>query len=307
MVNQLRNSFAQKILELAQKDSSIILITGDLGFGVLDDFARELPNQYINAGVTEQSMMSMAAGLASQGFRPFVYSIANFPIFRCFEQIRNDVSYMDNPVTIVAVGAGLSYGNLGYSHHAIEDIAAIRSLSNFDIYSPCDSQEVEISLELILASSKPSYLRLGKGGEKIISPEVLSNLSVVSEDVSSYGSILFTGSIGSRVLQAKKILEKNEISPQIISCHRLNNDSIRKLLHVVGKFPMMVVEEHSKIGGLGSWIIEMADELDYRIQIRRIDLRHHLISKLGDQSYLLDEAGITADNIAAKFLNLVKI
>ena len=305
MIN-LRNTFAKKILEMAQEDSSIILVAGDLGYGVLDGFANKLPNQYINAGVTEQSMMSMAAGLASQGFRPFVYSIANFPIFRCFEQIRNDVSYMENPVTIVAVGAGLSYGNLGYSHHAIEDIAAIRSLSNFAIHSPCDSKEVEISLDLIMASPQPSYLRLGKGGEKDISDGVLSNLSPDLITVDSHGSILFTGSIGSRVLLAKEILEKNGVSPQIISCHSLNSNSIRELIKVVGESPIMVVEEHSNIGGFGSWILEAAEEIDMQLKITRIDLRNHETSKLGDHSFLLDEAGIRAEDIAANFLDLVQ-
>ncbi len=302
----MRNSFATKILEMAKKDSRIILITGDLGFGVLDDFANKLPNQYVNAGVTEQSMMSVAAGLASQGFRPFVYSIANFPIFRCFEQIRNDVSYMENPVTIVAVGAGLSYGNLGYSHHAIEDIAAIRSLSNFEIYSPCDSKEVEISLDLIMESHMPSYLRLGKGGEKVISDQTLSNLNLKQGIVNSQGAIVFTGSIGSRVLQAKKILELKGLSPQIISCNSLSNNSIQELIAIIGDFPIMVVEEHSNVGGLGSWIIEIAQEMELNLNVKRIDLRNHLKSKLGDQSFLLDEAGITAENIALKFLQLVK-
>ncbi len=302
----MRTSFATKILEMAKKDPRIILITGDLGFGVLDDFANNLPNQYVNAGVTEQSMMSMAAGLSSQGFRPFVYSIANFPIFRCFEQIRNDVSYMENPVTIVAVGAGLSYGNLGYSHHAIEDIAAIRSLSSFEIHSPCDGREVEISLDLIMKSHKPSYLRLGKGGEKVISDQTLSNLNLTREIVNSQGVIIFTGSIGSRVLLAKKILEPKGFSPQIISCNGLSDRSIQELLAIIGAFPIMVVEEHSNIGGLGSWIIETAQEMKLNLRIERIDLRNHLKSKLGDQSFLLDEAGITAENIALKFLQLVK-
>jgi transketolase len=302
----MRNSFATKILEKAKKDPRIILITGDLGFGVLDDFANKLPNQYINAGVTEQSMMSLAAGLASQGFRPFVYSIANFPIFRCLEQIRNDVSYMENPVTIVAVGAGLSYGNLGYSHHAIEDIAAIRSFSNFEIHSPCDSKEVEISLELILESQKPSYLRLGKGGENVISGQTLSNLNVEPGLVNNQGTVLFTGSIGSRVLQAKKILDSKGLAPRIISCHSLNHRSIQELLLIIGNFPIMVVEEHSNIGGLGSWIVEMAQEMELHLRVKRIDLRNHSKSKLGDHSFLLDEAGLTAENIATKFLDLVK-
>ena len=159
----MRTAFARNLLEIAKVDSSVILLTGDLGYGVLDDFSSQLPDQFINAGISEQSMMSMAAGFASKGFRPFVYSIANFPTFRCLEQIRNDVCYMGNPVTIVSVGAGLGYGNLGYSHHAIEDIAIIRSLSEMQIYSPCDSNEVGYVLEKIMNENKPSYLRFGKG------------------------------------------------------------------------------------------------------------------------------------------------
>jgi len=164
----LRNAFATQLLDIARADSSILLITGDLGYGVLDRFQQELPEQFINAGVAEQTMMSMAAGLAASGYRPFVYSIANFPTFRCLEQIRNDVCYMDNPVTIVSVGAGLVYGVHGYSHHAVEDLAIIRSLPNITIYSPCDSVETKYSVNKILESKHPAYLRLGKGGEPLI-------------------------------------------------------------------------------------------------------------------------------------------
>ena len=157
-----------------------------------------------------------------------------------------------------------------------------------------------------MKSRMPSYLRLGKGGEKVISDQTLSNLNLKQGIVNSQGAIIFTGSIGSRVLQAKKILELKGLSPQIISCNSLSNSSIQELLAIIGEFPIMVVEEHSNVGGLGSWIIEIAQEMELKLRVKRIDLRNHLKSKLGDQPFLLDEAGLTAENIAMKFLELVK-
>ncbi len=140
----MRNSFIDVLLQKAKQDERIILLTGDLGYGVVDQFARELPRQFINFGINEQTMMSAAGGLASKGFKPFVYSIGNFPTFRCLEQIRNDVCYMNLDVTIVALGAGFAYGTAGYSHHLIEDISAISPLPHIQIFSPADTFEAKI-------------------------------------------------------------------------------------------------------------------------------------------------------------------
>ena len=161
----MRNTFVKTLYEQAKIDENIILITGDLGFQLFDDFQKNLPKQFINAGLTEQSMMSMAAGIASTGKRVFVYSIANFSTLRCLEQIRNDVCYMNNSVVVVSVGAGFAYGTLGYSHHATEDIAIMRSLPNMQIISPCDQLETEVVTKILAKTVNPSYLRLGKTGE----------------------------------------------------------------------------------------------------------------------------------------------
>ena len=139
----MRNKFIQVLLDRARQDSRIMLVTGDLGFGVLDEFERELPTQFINAGVAEQSMIGTAAGLASTGKLVFVYSIANFNTLRCLEQIRNDISYANFPVVIVSVGAGYAYGPQGYTHHAVEDIAALRPMPNIEVLVPSDLYEVE--------------------------------------------------------------------------------------------------------------------------------------------------------------------
>jgi transketolase len=158
----------QTLLDNAKKDPNIVFITGDLGFGVIEDFQSQLPGQFINAGVSEQAMMGMAAGIASTGKRVFVYSIGNFPTLRCLEQIRNDVCLMNNPVVIVSVGAGYSYGSQGYTHHALEDIAVMRALPNMNVYVPCDSVEAKALTNYLCKDKSPSYLRLGKSGEPIL-------------------------------------------------------------------------------------------------------------------------------------------
>ncbi len=303
----MRNSFADQFLILARLDPRLILVTGDLGFGVLDQIAAELPNQYINAGITEQSMMSMAAGLASEGYRPFVYSIANFPTLRCLEQIRNDVCYMNNPVTIIAVGAGLGYGNLGYTHHAVEDIAIMRTLPNLSIYSPADSIEVRKCLSHILAHKSPAYMRLGKGGEPAIhSGDVSIVTGPVQISKGRNGFIAFTGGIGSRVLEAEKLLNLEGFHPTIFSNPRLSTESLKSLVSLAGDSFLLAVEEHSIKGGFGSWLLEAKSDLNSNLRISRMGLDQENIALLGSQAYLLDQAKITARGIADKFIDLAR-
>ena len=161
----MRNRFINDLTSAAKINTNIALVVGDLGYGVVEEFADLYPDRFFNAGVAEQNMMGLCAGLASEGLHVFAYSIANFPLFRCAEQIRNDVDYHNLPVTIVSVGGGLAYGNLGYSHHAIQDYALIRSFPNMLIASPGDPMEVSSCLDFLIKNPQPSYLRLGKAGE----------------------------------------------------------------------------------------------------------------------------------------------
>jgi len=158
----MKNIFIEELLLATRKNKNICLIVNDLGFGMIEPYSKEFPNNIFNAGVSEQSMMGYAAGLASSGKHVFVYSIANFNTFRCAEQIRNDIDYHNLPVTIVSVGAGVGYGNLGYSHHAIQDYALIRSFPNMLIASPGDIMELRSCMDYLLKKPQPSYLRLEK-------------------------------------------------------------------------------------------------------------------------------------------------
>lgn len=161
----MRNAFIEELVTLAEHQPQIALVVGDLGYSVIEPFADRFPARFINAGVAEQNMTGLAAGMASEGYHVFTYSIANFPSFRCAEQIRNDVDYHRLSVTVVAVGGGLAYGNLGYSHHAVQDYALMRTLPNMLIAAPGDPLEVRACLRYLVAHPQPSYLRLGKAGE----------------------------------------------------------------------------------------------------------------------------------------------
>ena len=164
----MRNTFIKELVENARKNDNIALIVGDLGFSVVEPFAEEFPDRFINAGVAEQNMTTIAAGMASEGYHVFTYSIANFPTFRSAEQIRNDVDYHNFSVTIVAVGGGLAYGNLGYSHHAVQDLALMRTMHNILISAPGDPLEMKKSVEYLINNPQPSYLRINKNGEPIV-------------------------------------------------------------------------------------------------------------------------------------------
>ena len=302
----MRNTFAEHLLVRAKEDKSIILITGDLGYGVLDKFQKELPNQFINTGVAEQSMMSMAAGLASRGYRPFVYSIANFPTFRCLEQIRNDVCYMNNPVTIVSVGAGLSYGPLGYTHHAIEDLAVLRVFPNLKIYSPSGPSETIFSINEVLTSTAPSYLRLGKGGERNLSLanfDTLSSINVIQKGPS--GVICWTGAVGAIVFEALASLAAQDIFPTLISVPILSNQSLRRVLKVANGAPLLSLEEHVLPGGFGSWLLEIANCENYVGSIGRIGINSKNHGLIGSQDFLLSESNISAKHITTAFMQLI--
>ena len=164
----MRDTFVKTLLEIAKKDKNVYIVTGDLGFGVLKPFWEELPDQIINAGIAEQNMTSIAAGLALQGKIVYTYSIGNFPTLRCIEQIRNDCAYHDANVKVVCVGGGFVYGSLGMSHHATEDIAIMRALPNVTVVAPGDLVEAACATKAIYETPGTCYLRLGRGGEKQI-------------------------------------------------------------------------------------------------------------------------------------------
>ena len=291
---------------MARIDPRIVLITGDLGYGVLDDFQNSCPTQFLNAGIAEQSMMSLAGGFSTMGFRPFVYSIANFPTFRALEQIRNDVSYMKHPVTIVSVGAGLSYGTHGYTHHAVEDLAIIHALPKLDIYSPCTESEVAWALNEILKRSNPAYLRLGvleSGFEGALS--IRCSTSLYEVDINDYdGVICWTGSMAKLAFNARDILRNQGRNPLLISMPLLNTECFLKLFEIIKDTPLLTLEEHALTGGFGSMILENASDVGRFFPIKRIGISTETNFQIGSRDYLLNFSGISSIKIAETYESL---
>lgn len=288
----MRDAFIAGLTAQARVDPSIFLVIGDLGYGVVEDFAKEFPDQFLNAGVAEQNMIGMAAGLASAGKKVFVYSIGNFPTLRCLEQIRNDVCYHDLRVTIVSIGAGFSYGTLGYTHQAIEDIAIMRVLPGMRVLSPSDPHEVNAALELILSTPSPSYLRLGKSGEKTL--QDAQPTSITFPNILRNGTdalILSTGSITGVALAAAAELGDKGISTCVASVVQIKPISIdpnwlSSFRHV------FTLEEHSLTGGLGSAVGEWLVANQLRVNFANIGLKDEIRHLIGSTDYLRDHTGI---------------
>ena len=304
----MRRAFLDTLLTAAQKDSNIVFVTGDLGYGVIDDFANELPDQFINAGISEQAMMGMAAGLASQGKRVFVYSIGNFSTLRCLEQIRNDVCAMDNPVVIVSVGAGYSYGTQGYTHHAIEDIAVMRALPNIEILLPSDSEEVRVITDYLCSTQKPAYLRLGKDGEPNIHSPGSIKFDQSPYKISSGAdfAILTAGSIASEAMLAVNNLEKLGLQGSIYLVPSLNGLT-ETFLGDLSVFPLLVsLEEHSPSGGFGSAILEGLNTIGSNLNLCLMAANQTSLSDIGSQKYLRRIKGISHEQIEARVLELIR-
>lgn len=302
----MRDTFVKTLLTEARADPNVMLITGDLGFGVLEEFERELPSQFINAGVAEQSMVGLASGIASTGKRVFVYSIANFPTVRALEQIRNDVCYMNNPVVIVAVGSGYSYGSQGYTHHALEDMAVMRALPNMNVVSPADPVETEILTRYLVRDKRPTYFRLGRSGEKILNQEVPQiedgrfNRLFDGKD----GTILFTGSIGSNVIAARETLKSQGIEVSVFSVPFISNISELDLRSLDNTRPIVIVEEHSIRGGLTSALLEKIAITGLETRVIPVTASQINLSNIGNQSYLREINGLGVTRIASYFLDM---
>jgi transketolase len=293
----VRNAFIDELTLLAEEDDKIFLIIGDLGFGVIENFEKRFPNQFLNAGVAEQNMMGMAAGLASAGFKVFVYSIGNFPVFRCLEQIRNDICYEELDVSIVSIGAGLSYGTLGYSHHAIDDIGVMSALPGMTIYSPADPIETRRALRESVSIQTPKYFRLGKSGE----PDIYNQTPTEFPSWTGLANgsdllILTTGAITLEAIEAASLLENLGIEISVFAIPVLKPLAFDK--NLVGQFNnVIVLEEHSKSGGLGTIISEQFALNGVKANLEKLGLPDQVHHELGSQKYLrhhfkLDAVGI---------------
>ncbi len=257
----MRTAFIKELFELAKQDERIVLIVGDLGFGVVNPFMEQLPRQFLNAGVAEQNMTGMAAGMALSGKIALTYSIANFPTLRCLEQVRNDVCYHNANVKIVSVGGGFTYGAMGATHHALEDLAVMRAMPGLVVVAPGDPVEARAATRAVIAYHGPCYLRLGKAGEPVVHQSPI--------DFELGKAIL-------KPLDAEAVLAAARETGAIFT-----------------------IEEHSVLGGLGSAVAEVLAEADgFKVPFKRLGVPTGFSPHIGSQEYMQECHGLTEAGIA---------
>lgn len=301
----MRNTFASTLTKLAQTDQRIVLLSGDIGNKLFDSFKEQCPGRFFNCGVAEANMTSMAAGMALCGLRPVTYTIASFVTVRCLEQIRIDVCYHNLPVIIVGVGAGLSYAELGATHHSCEDIAMMRVLPNMTVVCPGDAVEVRLTLAAAFKHGGPVYLRLGKKNEPIIhkdDPDFQIGKGIIIREGGEEVCLLSTGNILPVVMEAANILAAQGIDAQVVSMHTVKPLDERLLKNVFSQFEIVAtVEEHSLIGGLGSSVAEwLSNQRSRKAELLRFGVKDEFIHGAGKQKAVRHAVGIDAEFISSE-------
>ena len=297
----MRDAFVSALTALAAGDPRVILLTADLGFKLFDEFARLYPGRFFNVGVAEANMISIAAGLALDGKRPFAYSIVPFVTARCLEQIRLDLCEMELPVTVVGVGGGYAYGPNGPSHHGIDDIGMMRSLPGMTVIAPCDPRETAAVVRATLGVRGPVYLRLGRANDPIL-PGTDADFALSVPNVLRSGKtvlLLACGAIAAEALCAAETLARNGLDVAVFSAHTVK--PLGALVDRVAEYEIVfVVEEHGPHGGLFEAIAgALAERPQLRVRLHRIcapDRFHH---RVGSSSFLRAASGLDAAAIAS--------
>lgn len=289
---------------LAEADPGVMLVTGDLGFGVLTRFSERFPRQFVNAGVAEQNMTGLAVGMALEGKTVFTYSIGNFPTLRCLEQIRNDACYHNANVKIVCVGGGFTYGSLGISHHATEDLAILRALPDITVIAPGDPVEAAAATRAVYDTPGTCYLRLGRGGEPRVHPGSIdfrigkAIRLFEGKDV----AILSTGGILKVAYAAREKLESSGRRTGLFSVHTVKPIDRELVMELAATVRLIVtLEEHTVIGGLGGAVAEIVAQMSGpKADLEVIGLQDCFSSVVGDQEYLRTIYGLTADDVVSR-------
>lgn len=306
----MRQAFSDALVRLALADKNVLLLTGDHGYALFDDFRRECPQQYINAGVAEQNMVGMAAGLARMGFRPFVYGLSAFIPVRVLEQIKLDIAHDNLPVVLLGDGAGFVYSHLGTSHQSTEDLACTRAIPQLAILSPSDRHEMTACMDLAYAAQMPVYLRMGKADRG----DVHAGLPILSlpgeplclkEGAAGGVAILATGSMVKTALQLVETTFPEAAVWSVPVIKPLGEEALKMACRAYTR--LVTLEEHAEAGGLGSLVAELISETEPR-PLLRIGVRDRFSEHCGTYDYLLHEHGLDLASVATRigeFLNRV--
>ena len=296
----MRSTFIRTLTQLAQQDSRILLLTGDLGYTVIEPFAKQFPDRFFNVGVAEQNMVGLATGLAEAGFIPFVYSISTFATLRPFEIIRNGPVLHQLPVRIIAVGGGFDYGHAGITHHALEDLGAMRLHPGMMIVAPVDHEQACQALLATWNQPGPVWYRLGKD-EKNVIPGLNGRFD--ADQVQTLGppaevALLATGNIASEAVRAAELLQKQGIACRLVLVPCLQPAPVQHLAGILRETRLaLTIEEHYTSGGLGSLVCEIVAEGEIACRVVRCGCAGRTNGKSGSQSFLRSQHGLSAEKL----------
>lgn len=304
----MRNAFADEVTKLARQDPRLILLSGDIGNKLFDPLKQLDSNRFLNCGIAEGNMMGVAAGMALSGLRPIVYTITPFVTTRCFEQIRVDVCYHKAPVIIVGTGSGLSYADLGPTHHSLEDIAILRTLPGMRVVAPCDANELRSVLSAAILDNFPTYIRIGKKGEEEIFLEP-PNLHIGKSIIIKPGvdlALISTGTLMGETIRASELLKLRGLSAEVVSMHTIKPLDFEYLNSAIVKFKHIVtIEEHGLIGGLGGAVSEWCAREHKNINHIMIGTPDEFMVENGSQEYARKKYGLTSEGIVKKIYDKV--
>ena len=298
----MRNAFASEITTLVAEREDLVLLTGDIGNRLFDELKEIAPGQFLNCGVAEANMMSVAAGMALSGLRPVVYTITPFTTVRVLEQLRVGVCYHEAPVVIVGTGSGLSYAELGPTHHSLEDIAITRCLPGLNVLAPADSRELIAFLHEALENPRPTYMRIGKKGEPPLHPPG-ADLSIGTATTLRSGedlAILCIGPITAEALRAAELIAANGPRVAVVSMGSvkpLDTDFLDELARRCGCW--ITLEEHGAIGGLGSAVLEWLAGTQHAVRLTRMAVPDVFFHEIGDQAFARASLGLDTSSIYA--------
>ena len=304
----MRFVFVKELIKYTKKNRNVYLITSDLGYRAFEEFAKLFPNKFINVGVSENNMIGIAAGMAANGKKVFVYSILPFVVFRSLEQIRNNILHNDLDVNIIGAGGGFSYNVQGISHNTSEDISVLRSLPNLSIYNPGSRFEAEFIVKQMFKSKKPSFARLGKAPNEDF---YLRKINKISDTILTKGNqltIFTTGNILENVYNSVRTLNRKGYKIKLISIPSLKPISKNFILNNINTKNVLTIEENVSIGGLGSLIADiiLKSKKNRNINFNSLSLEDIIHNKIGSQEYLRKINKLDSESIIktiTKFIN----
>lgn len=305
----MRNAFAKCVTEIAKKNKKIVLLSGDIGNRLFNDFRKKFNDRFYNCGIAEANMTSVASGLSTCNFKPITYTIASFNTVRCLEQIRLDVCYPNRPVIIVGTGAGLSYANLGSTHHTVEDIGILKNFPNLQILCPSDASETELALKEAIKSNKPTYIRLGKKGEpdlKLKSKFKIGKIHKIAQGKKKDLLIITYGTIVSEVIKSLDLLKKENIHPTVLKVDTISPINFNEIIKYIKNYKnILIVEEHLEISGFGSQICELIFKKKIKNKnVKIIGLPKLFLSSCGNQNQAREKYGISFKKIFNKIKSI---